>query len=191
MPVPFILLIYLVLMVSSSAHSQYFVTGQDPGSTKWRQIKTQDFQVIYPDNYSEWAQYYINVLSLTGPINNSDYKSKVKRISVILHNQTTTSNAIAGIAPMRLDLFEMSGQNTYPQIWQDQLALHEYRHTIQQFKLRQGLNKRTCIIYLETRALLSSWVYTFHSGLLRVMLYMQKPYIARAAGVGCLSLFTP
>ena len=137
----FTFLLFLFLIVSSGAHSQYFITGQDPGSTKWRQIKTQYFQVIYPDNYSEWAQYYINVLSLTGPVINSDYKSKVRRISVILHNQTTTSNANAPIAPMRIDIFEMTGQNTHPQIWQDQLALHEYRHTIQQYKLRQGLTK--------------------------------------------------
>lgn len=136
----FILFILLILL-SVSAKSQYFITGQDAGSTKWRQIKTKDFQVIFPDNYAQWAQYYINVLSLTGPVINADYNSNVKRISVILHNQTTTSNAYAAIAPMRLDLLEMPGQYIYPQIWQDQLALHEYRHTVQQYKLRQGLTK--------------------------------------------------
>jgi len=74
---------------------------------------------------------------------------KVWRVSVILHNRTTTSNAMVGIAPIRADFFEMSPQNSYPQIWQDQLALHEYRHVVQMNALRQGLTKGIFYVFGE------------------------------------------
>jgi len=143
------LLIFLLVFFSANLKSQYFLSGQDPGSTKWKQIKTKDFQVIFPENYSDWAQYYINALSIAGPVINKDYNSKIRRISVILHNQTTTANAYAAIAPLRLDFFEMPPQDIYPQIWQDQLVLHEYRHTIQQYKLKQGLTKGLYYVFGE------------------------------------------
>ena len=31
--------------------AQYYETGQDPASTKWMQIKTGRFTIIYPENY--------------------------------------------------------------------------------------------------------------------------------------------
>jgi hypothetical protein len=136
-------LVVLFVLLAQKAHSQYFLTGQDPGSIKWDQIKTDKFQIIYPQDYAEMAQYYINLLSLTSPEVSQPYINfdKVRRVSVILHNRTTTSNAMVGIAPIRADFFEMPAQNIYPQIWQDQLALHEYRHVVQMTTMYQGLTK--------------------------------------------------
>jgi len=146
----FKIFVLLELLISvNSIKAQYFFTGQDPASVKWQQIKTKDFQIIFPENYSKWAQYYINTFSLTSPINNSEYNSNLKRVSVILHNQTTVSNAYTPIAPSRIDIFEMQAQNTYPQKWQNQLVLHEYRHAIQQFKLRQGFTKGLYYVFGE------------------------------------------
>jgi len=132
-----------------SANAQYYLIGQDPASTKWKQIKTDKFQIIYPDNYSNWAQYYINILTLTAPYTNNDYRSTLSRSTVILHNQTSYSNAVTAIAPSRIDIFEMQPQDTYSQIWQDQLALHEYRHVIQQRKMRQGFTNGMYYVFGE------------------------------------------
>lgn len=134
-------LLFLFSLFSGKMHAQYFISGQDPGSTKWNQIKTEKFRIIFPKNYLAKAQQYINLFELSSDANNAVYRSKLRRIPVVLHNQTTTSNAYAAIAPMRLDFLEMPAQTTYPQPWNKQLVLHEYRHTIQQYKLRQGLTK--------------------------------------------------
>jgi hypothetical protein len=97
------------------------------------------------------AQYYINVMALTSPYVSQPYvkMDRVWRESIILHNRTTTSNAMVGIAPMRADFFEMPSQTSYPQIWQDQLALHEYRHVVQMNTLRQGLTKGIFYVFGE------------------------------------------
>ncbi len=128
---------------------QYFINGQEPASVRWHQIKTNDFQIIYPENYSEQAQYYINVLKLSQPAINESYQSNLKRISVILHNNTTTSNAMVPIAPLRAEFYEMPSQNIYPQLWQDQLTLHEYRHVVQINKMRQGMTKGLYYVFGE------------------------------------------
>ncbi len=133
--------LFLMLLAAVPVKGQYFIIGQEPASVKWNQIKTGDYQIIYPSNYGEMAQYYINLLTLTQPAVNYAYQSKLKRTSVILHNHTVTSNAVVPIAPIRVELFEMPSQDMYPQLWQDQLALHEFRHIVQMYKLQQGLTK--------------------------------------------------
>lgn len=143
------LLPLILLFAFHAANAQYYLVGQDPASIKWRQINTAEFQIIYPENYAERAQYYINSLSLSAPYNNSDYNSHTRKVSVILHNRTTVSNAVTPIAPSRMDFYEMQSQSTYPQIWPDQLTLHEYRHHIQQDKMWQGLTKGLYYVFGE------------------------------------------
>ncbi len=134
-------LLFILFICAVQLKGQYFINGQEPASVKWKQIKTHYFQIIYPENYSEMAQYYVNVLTLSQPAINASYRSDLKRISVILHNNTTTSNAMVPIAPLRAEFYEMPSQYIYPQIWQDQLTLHEYRHVVQINKMRQGMTK--------------------------------------------------
>ena len=136
------LLLLLVIfngLLVSDAIGQYFLTGQDPASVKWSQIKTEHFQIIYPREYVKMAQYYINLMTLTSPYVSQPYieMEEQKRLPIVLHNRTTTSNALVGIAPYRADFFEMPPHDSYPQIWQDQLALHEYRHAVQMNAMRQ------------------------------------------------------
>lgn len=136
----FIILLNFVL-VSFSLQAQYFVNGQDPASMRWQQIKNGQFKIIFPENYDRVAQYYTNLLQLASPFVSQPYNPKLRSISILLHNQTTTSNAMVPIAPQRMEFFEMPDQKTYPQIWQQQLVLHEYRHVAQENKMRQGLTK--------------------------------------------------
>ncbi len=143
---------FFVLVFSSfQAYGQYFIVGQDPASIKWEQIKTKHVRLIYPTEYAKIAQYYINTLSLSGPYVSDPYQTwdKQKRISIILHNRTTTSNAMVAVAPIRGEFYEMPPQNSYPQIWQDQLVLHEYRHVAQISSMRQGLTKGLYYVFGE------------------------------------------
>jgi len=144
-------LFFLLIVLSIQLQAQYFNNGQDPGSIKWEQIKTGKFQIIYPRNYAAMAQYYINVLRLSSPNVARPYMNpqKIKRISVILHNRTTTANAMVPLAPMRAEFFEMPPQNSYPQIWPKQLALHEYRHVVQINNMKQGMTKGIYYVFGE------------------------------------------
>jgi hypothetical protein len=55
----------LLLFISISffnSEAQYFQTGQDPASIKWRQINTENFQIIYPGYYELQAQKLASVM---------------------------------------------------------------------------------------------------------------------------------
>ncbi len=148
-PKPSYLLLLCFLFLAVVAQAQYFLTGQDPASVRWRQIKTENFQLVFPQGYENVAQYYINTLELTSPFVAAPYADKRKRVTVILHNRTTTSNAMVAIAPMRAEFFELPSQDIYPQPWPDQLVLHEYRHVVQINKMRQAMTKGLYYIFGE------------------------------------------
>ncbi len=146
-----VVFLFLAIATPVKVRSQYFSNGQEPASVKWNQIKTGKFQIIYPQNYSAMAQYYINLLKLTSPIVAGPYLNmqQIKRVPVVLHNNTTTSNAMVPVAPIRMEFFEMPSQDIYPQFWPKQLALHEYRHVVQINKMRQGMTKGLYYVFGE------------------------------------------
>ncbi len=144
-------LFLLFILSASDVNAQYFINGQDPANIKWNQIKTDKFQIIYPRHYAQMAQYYINLFSLTSPEVAGPYLNmeRIKRVPVILHNRTTLSNAMVPLAPIRMVFFEMPAQDIYPQLWSKQLSLHEYRHIVQIYKMKQGLTKGLYYVFGE------------------------------------------
>ncbi len=133
-----VLLSVVILFLPKQARTQYYLTGQDPASVKWMQIKTKDFRLIFPEGYNKIANYYMNLLQLSAPYINTPYHAKLRRLNIVLHNQSATSNAMVSPAPFHADFFEMPSQNIYPQEWQKQLTLHEFRHAVQMDKMHQG-----------------------------------------------------
>lgn len=128
---------------------QYYSSGQDPASTKWLQINTSNFQIIFPETAEKPAQYLANILDSAYSLVAHSLDGKIKKTSVILHNQSVLSNGTTAWAPTRIDLVATSPQNTYPHKWLDQLALHEIRHLIQIEKLNTGLTKVLKVILGE------------------------------------------
>ena len=56
----FISILFTLLFIIP-AKAQFVDLGQDPCSTRWRQIKTDNFQIIYPDFFEQNAQYLANI----------------------------------------------------------------------------------------------------------------------------------
>jgi len=131
----------LLLVFNNRVSSQYYSSGQDPASVKWRQINTESFKVIFPEGYEKTANYVANVLEYARSIDTVSLKANPRKVPVVLHNQTTVSNAMSLWAPRRMDFYTVPPQDTYGQEWFQQLAIHEYRHQIQLTKLNQGLTK--------------------------------------------------
>lgn len=129
------------LIFSLQAASQYYSSGQDPASIKWRQINTTGFKVIFPEGYEKTANYVANVLEYARMLDTTSLKAFPKKVPVVLHNRSTISNAQSLWAPRRMDFYTVPPQDTYGQEWFQQLAIHEYRHQIQLTKLNQGLTK--------------------------------------------------
>jgi hypothetical protein len=141
-------LLCLILLPFISA-AQYFDAGQDPSKIKWDQINTENFQIIYPQEFIKDAQRLANALEISYIYNTQTMKFQPKKISVILHNFSSQSNAFVGWAPRRMEFITMPPQEIYPQEWLEQLAIHEYRHVIQISKMNQGFTKLLYYLFGE------------------------------------------
>ncbi|MBN1821150.1 MAG: hypothetical protein JW833_10545 [Prolixibacteraceae bacterium] len=128
-----------VFFIAGSVNGQYFETGQDPASIRWRQINTENFQLIYPEDFENQAQRMANVLERVYEVGGQSLNHKPRKISVILHTQTVKSNGLVAIAPWRVELFTTPHQSIYPQDWLEQLAIHEFRHVVQTDKISESL----------------------------------------------------
>jgi len=131
------LVVFCHIVFFSSA--QYFQTGQDPASIRWRQINTENFQLIYPDYYETQAQKLAHVLEEVYKYGGYSLNYNPRKFSIILHTQTVNSNGLVAWAPKRSEFYTIPYQGIYPQDWLEQLALHEFRHMVQVDKLNSGL----------------------------------------------------
>jgi Tol biopolymer transport system component len=131
----------LLVLIGSTTFGQYYSTGQDPASIRWKQIKTAKYQLIFPESFEARAQYFANVMDLLAPVSTKTLGAKVPRIPFIFHNRTTVSNGYTTWAPKRIELYTCPPQNTYAEEWLEQLAIHEYRHAVQISKMNQGFTR--------------------------------------------------
>lgn len=136
-----IYLVLYLLMLSFGAHAQFYNTGSAPYNVKWRTIKTEHFQLIYPATTETLAQKYASTLDQLYPYTSHSLNHKPSKVDVILYNQSVLSNAYVVWAPKRMELVSTPPQRQYAHDWLEQLALHEYRHVVQVDKLNQGFTK--------------------------------------------------
>jgi hypothetical protein len=145
----FPIVISFILFLSTTGYTQYYSTGQDPASTRWRQIKTDRYKLVYPAPFEKKAQYLANIMDLICLNETTTLKAKVPRIPVILHTQSVISNGVTVWAPKRIELYTCPPQQTYAEEWLEQLAIHEYRHAVQISKINQGFSKALYYIFGE------------------------------------------
>ena len=132
----------MLLLLPCSAGAQFYVTGDDPGSLKWRSMDTDSYRVIYPAGTDSLARVYASQLE--------KYKIPVSRTTghmtghgdgklmpVVMHAYNTSNGSVAW-APKRMDLFTVpSAYNPEPIPWPTMRALHESRHVTQ---MQFGMN---------------------------------------------------
>ncbi|MDA3941991.1 MAG: hypothetical protein PF694_00465 [Bacteroidetes bacterium] len=134
-----LILTFLILPLCLTA--QYYLSGEDPSSLRWKQINTTWFRVIYPEEAGTQAQKLAQILDQVYAASRLDLASPALRSDLILHNQAVISNATVAWAPRRLDFFSQPPQNGYAQNWFSQLAVHELRHIAQISKFNDGLGR--------------------------------------------------
>ncbi len=144
-----IVILFLLFNIFWSQYSvaQFYSTGQDPASAKWNQINTDNFQVVFQKEFNDQAQNITNILEYYYKKAGKSLEHNPRKISVILHNQTTTSNGYVVWAPKRMELFTTPPQDIYPDPWLEHLCIHELRHVVQIDKLNQGITKILSIVF--------------------------------------------
>jgi len=134
-----IILTIILILSFRCANAQFFQTGQDPSQIKWRQINTDNFQIIYPEEFDKQAQKVSFVLEKVYKYGSKTLNFHPRKVSVILHTRTVNSNGLVAWAPKRIELFTTPNQQIYAQDWIEQLGLHEFRHLVQLDKIQSEL----------------------------------------------------
>ncbi|MFO7869155.1 MAG: hypothetical protein R6U95_07645 [Bacteroidales bacterium] len=133
------LLFILCTTVFSYTQAQYVTYGNDKGNTTWQQIQTDNFQVIFPENYDSVALLFTHKLEQVYNHVTKSLEHEPAKISVLLHNQSDISNGFVTWAPKRVEIFNTIPQDQPAQDWFNQLAIHEFRHVVQTDMINRGL----------------------------------------------------
>ncbi len=137
----------ILICFASSLYSQYFETGQDPSSIKWRQINTKYFKLVYDSVYENQAQHLAAIFEYCDTLSGKSLSQKPEKISILVHNHSALSNGLVVWAPKRMEIYPVSPQDIYAQNWFDQLGLHEWRHVAQISRTRRGFTSFANILF--------------------------------------------
>ena len=132
-----VLAVALAALISLPALAQFYTQGNEPAGVRWMQLRTQDYNVVYPQGLDSLARIYAATLervkysvgATAGYIPNQSYKYP---LPVILHPWTANANGMVTWTPSRMDLFTTPSYKA-PQSapWEQHLIIHESRHVAQ------------------------------------------------------------
>src|SRR5512138_2923550 len=114
----------LLVFAGQEISAQFYLTGQDPASLKWMQIKTKRYTLIYPESYGQEGLKFAKSLDESFLKLTSLYPDKKLRLPVIIHNYTTFSNGYVAWAPKRMEIYPTPAQDGIPEDPDDQLTTH-------------------------------------------------------------------
>ena len=137
-----VILIMLVLcgfLATERVSAQYYSWGADPLSFRWRQMKTKQYRVIYPDtaaNIASRMMYYLDAVK--GDIDYG-YRHPQMSIPFVVHPSNFLSNGLVMWMPRRVEFLSTPAEQSYSMPWAKQLIAHEYRHAVQYNNLNRGV----------------------------------------------------
>ncbi|OFX68675.1 MAG: hypothetical protein A2X12_05625 [Bacteroidetes bacterium GWE2_29_8] len=137
----------MCLILNIHSYSQYYETGQEPSNIKWYSYQTENFTIIHQQDFTNNAILIGNLLEQA--INKyPDIKIK-RRLKVVIHSSSISSNGIVAWAPARMELypiFEPSASGNHPF---EELAKHELRHVVQLRRVNKGMTRFLSFIFGE------------------------------------------
>jgi hypothetical protein len=131
-----------VLLVSVSVHikAQFVDYGADPLHYKWNIVRTEHYNLIYPQGSDSMARRYISLLETAYPrIERTMSKPIRKKFPVVLHPGNMLSNGMVSWAPRRMEMITTPGPDQHAQANDRHLVAHESRHVMQTGKLMNGI----------------------------------------------------
>lgn len=158
----FPLIALLLIFRFQNASAQYYNTGQDPSSIRWLRLKTDKFDVIYPESYGEAGINFARTLDESYSRLSALFPPKKIRIPVVIHSHSTRSNGYVAWAPRRMEIYPATDQNAIPGDQHLLLTLHEATHVAEMESLKTGFSKAASFLFGEqftgvTAALLPLW----------------------------------
>lgn len=106
---------------------------------KWRVIRQEKVQVIFPDTASSYAA---RTLWSIGQIQTSigyGFRHPALKIPFVMHPENFRSNGLVMWLPKRVEFLTSPATESYSMPWYKQLSAHEYRHAVQYNNLNRGV----------------------------------------------------
>ena len=142
-----------------------FLFSQDSYSIDWKQIRTDNYQIIFPLEISSEAQRVANIMENIHSDLQLSADIKHKRVPIVLRNRSSIPNAYVSLAPRMSEWFNVpimiKGMGTNE--WYEDLAIHEGRHIAQYNFADYGTARLVKTLFGEsafsmfTNFLLPSW----------------------------------
>lgn len=123
-----LILAFALIFFAQSVKAQYYLTGENPASVKWRYLSGSYYKIIYPQEIDSLAQRYLFLLEKNRNAVMCGLKVSPKKIPVVLNPYTVASNGLVVWAPQRMEIYTQAPNSSYSQKWEEQLVLHESRH---------------------------------------------------------------
>jgi hypothetical protein len=136
-----------IFIIAASANAQQF--GGNPPSLKWKQINSDTARIIFPMGLDSQANRVASIVHWLAAhpsvgLQSISLGNQLKKVNIVLQNQTTISNAYVGLGPFRSEFFLNPALNNFEEgsiAWSDLLSVHEYRHVMQFNNFKNGLSK--------------------------------------------------
>lgn len=128
---------FLLLLCTTAVRGQFYTCGTDPGGLKWFRIETDTYRIIYPEGLDSLARVYASNLencadAVGWSIGFRPNVSYRKKMPVVLHPYSVSSNGVVTWAPRRMELITTPEAYSPDALkWETELAVHESRHVAQ------------------------------------------------------------
>ena len=137
----FMMLLFCMLHHAEVMHAQYYSWGADPASFRWRQMKSENYRVIYPDTAQIVGQRMRCYLDAVSSDISYGYLYPQMSIPFVVHPANMRSNGLVMWLPKRVEFISAPATESYSMPWVKQLVAHEYRHAVQYNNLNRGFVK--------------------------------------------------
>ncbi len=140
----------LAVSLAHTAGAQQF--GGNRPSLKWRQVDSDTVRVIFPAGLEGQGKRVSDVIHNIARSHTATLGANVRKVDIILQHETMQSNGFVQLGPFR-SVFYLTPPPNSTDLgslnWADQLALHEYRHVIQNNNFRKGVSKAGYYVFGE------------------------------------------
>ncbi|MDE6778371.1 MAG: hypothetical protein K2J51_02695 [Alistipes sp.] len=134
-----ILLFAFALLTAERVSAQYYSWGTDPAELRWRTIRTDDVQIIYPDTVEGIARRTLHYIDRVRPYIDYGFRYPALRLPFVMHPENFRSNGLVMWLPKRVEFLTSPAVESYSMPWCKQLVAHEYRHAVQYNNLNRGV----------------------------------------------------
>ncbi len=157
--------LFLALLLAPRAWAQLSLGPvQNPPSLRWKELSSEHFRVVFPEELAADAQACANVLEHVRAGLARGFESEVPRTTLVLSNQQGAANGYVGFFPRRSEWFHVAPADALlgANEWYSLLAVHEGRHMAQIAEEKRG-------------SVLAAWVLAGEVGQALMMLGLGAP----------------